>query len=158
MADTNSNKSNLVLGIVASKRSGDIVERLIVGARRVAESYGVTKIIEVKVPGTLELALGAKYLAETNTVDMIACLGTIKRGDTNNYELITNTSIGAVMGVQMSTGIPITWGVAGVEYDQQQIIRSALVKSTPDHKNLGEEAAVAAIEMALLKLELEEQH
>jgi len=106
------------------------------------------------VPGTLELALGAKYLAESGTVDMVACIGSIKRGDTNNYDLITNTSIGAVMGIQISTNIPITWGVVGVEYDQQAIFRSALVRSDPDDKNLGEEAVQAAYEMILLKKKL----
>jgi len=147
--------SDLTLGIVAANRSPQIVDRLLAGSTRTAKLLGITNIKTIRVPGTLELPLGAKYLAETNTVDMIACLGSIKRGDTNNYDLITNTSIGAVMGIQISTGIPITWGVAGVEYDQQSIFRSALVRSDPDDKNLGEEAVQAAIEMTLLKKELD---
>ena len=50
------------------------------------------------------------------------------------------------MQVQLSTGIPIGMGIVTVENHEQAVARS----EGPGGHNVGEDAALAAIEMALL--------
>jgi hypothetical protein len=46
-------------------------------------------VFETEVPGSYELPLAAKYLAMSNTVDVIVCLGTLVKGETMHFEYIS---------------------------------------------------------------------
>ena len=137
------NGKGLRIGIVAARFNDHIVAALRDGLER----CGVADkdIVEHWVPGAFEVPLAAKVLAETGTVDAIICLGTVIRGDTPHFEYVCEAATRGVQEAQMSTGVPVMFGVLTLNTEQQAIDRSG-----PGIDNKGDEAALGAVEMALL--------
>ena len=117
------------------------------GALRGLARVGVADddIIEAWVPGAFELPLAAKALAQSGKVDAVVCLGTVIRGDTPHFDYVCDQAAHGIQRAQMDTGIPVMFGVLTVNTEQQ-----ALDRSGPGPDNKGDEAAVGAVEMALL--------
>lgn len=139
--------SGLRIAIIGARFNDHIVVPLRDGALRGLERLGVaeTDIMEAWVPGAFELPLAAKALAETGKVDAIICLGTVIRGDTPHFDYVCGEAARGIQDAQMATGIPVMFGVLTVNTEQQAIDRSG-----PGIDNKGDEAAVGAVEMALL--------
>jgi 6,7-dimethyl-8-ribityllumazine synthase len=141
------NGKGLRIGIVSARFNDHIVTALRDGALRGLERCGVADedIVEHWVPGAFEVPLAAKALAETGSVDAIICLGTVIRGDTPHFEYVCEAATHGILDAQMSTGVPVMFGVLTLNTEQQAIDRSG-----PGIDNKGDEAALGAVEMALL--------
>ena len=139
--------SGLRVAIIGARFNDHIVTNLRDGALRGLERLGVadSDVMEAWVPGAFELPLAAKALAQTGKVDAIICLGTVIKGDTPHFDYVCNEAARGIQDAQMSTGIPVMFGVLTVSTEQQAIDRSG-----PGIDNKGDEAAVGAVEMALL--------
>lgn len=139
--------SDLRVGIVSSRWNADIVDRLLNGTERGLLSVGVTDFDRHSVPGAFELPLGALLVAQSGSVDAIVAIGTVIRGETTHYELVAEQCGRGLMDVQLATEIPIGLGILTVESHAQAIERS---EGRGGH-NVGEQAALAAVELGLLK-------
>jgi len=139
--------SRLRIAILSSRWNAEIVDRLIDGARRGLEQCRTEKVFEVSVPGAYELPFAAQQLAQSGRVDAIVSLGSVIRGETTHYELVAGECARGIMDVQLRTGIPIGMGVLTVENETQALARC---EGAGGH-NVGEEAAVVAVELALLR-------
>jgi len=139
--------AGLRIAIIAARFNDHVVTALRDGALRGLERLGVadSDIIESWVPGAFELPLAAKVLAQTGKVDAIICLGTVIRGDTPHFEYVSGEAARGLQDAQLATDVPIMFGVLTVNTEQQAIDRSG-----PGTDNKGDEAAVGAVEMALL--------
>ena len=137
----------LRIAIIGARFNDHIVTNLRDGALRGLERLGVadSNIMESWVPGAFELPLAAKVLAETGKVDAIICLGTVIKGDTPHFDYVCGEAARGIQDAQLATGIPVMFGVLTVNTEQQAIDRSG-----PGIDNKGDEAAVGAVEMALL--------
>jgi 6,7-dimethyl-8-ribityllumazine synthase len=136
----------LRIGVVRSRWNPAIVQRLADGVRRGLSALGVTEIVEESVPGALEIPLGAKLLIASGRVDAVVCIGAVIRGETSHYDLVSEGCATGIAQVQLTTGVPVLFGVLTVESSAQAEARS---QPSGGH-NVGEEAAVAAVEMARL--------
>jgi 6,7-dimethyl-8-ribityllumazine synthase len=141
------NGSGLRIAIIGARFNDHIVVPLRDGALRGLERLGVADndITEAWVPGAFELPLAAQALAETGKVDAIICLGTVIRGDTPHFDYVCGEAARGIQDAQLNTGVPVMFGVLTVNTEQQAIDRSG-----PGIDNKGDEAAVGAVEMALL--------
>jgi 6,7-dimethyl-8-ribityllumazine synthase len=139
--------TGLRIAIIGARFNDHIVTNLRDGALRGLERLGVADndIMESWVPGAFELPLAAKVLAETGKVDAIICLGTVIKGDTPHFDYVCGEAARGIQDAQLATGIPVMFGVLTVNTEQQAIDRSG-----PGIDNKGDEAAVGAVEMALL--------
>jgi 6,7-dimethyl-8-ribityllumazine synthase len=139
--------AGLRIAIIGARFNDHIVTNLRDGALRGLERLGVadSDVMEAWVPGAFELPLAAKALAQTSKVDAIICLGTVIKGDTPHFDYVCNEAARGIQDAQMSTGIPVMFGVLTVNTEQQAIDRSG-----PGIDNKGDEAAVGAVEMSLL--------
>jgi 6,7-dimethyl-8-ribityllumazine synthase len=99
----------------------------------------------VRVPGSFEIPLAARALAETGKYDAIICLGCLLRGDTAHYDVIVNEVTRGIGQSAQETGVPHAFGVLTCENLEQAIDRAGLKMG-----NKGFEAALAAVEMASL--------
>ncbi len=137
----------LRIAIIGARFNDHIVTKLRDGALRGLERLGVADndIMESWVPGAFELPLAAKVLAHTGKVDAIICLGTVIKGDTPHFDYVCGEAARGIQDAQLATGIPVMFGVLTVNTEQQAIDRSG-----PGIDNKGDEAAVGAVEMALL--------
>ena len=136
------------VGIVRARWNTDIVERLHEGARRGLRTLGVddVDVVEETVPGSFELPMGARILATSGRVDSVICLGCVIRGETTHYEIVAEGAADGIQQVQLTTGIPVAFGVLTVEDTDQALDRS----EGPGGHNVGEESAIVAVEMARL--------
>ena len=140
--------------IVVSRFNSFITERLLQGALDGLRRAGAENedIAVVRVPGSFEIPLAARTLAETGKYDAILCIGCLLRGDTAHYDVIVNEVTRGIGQSAQETGIPHAFGVLTCETLEQAIDRAGLKMG-----NKGLEAALAAVEMANLKKAISSQ-
>lgn len=140
--------TGLRVGVVRARWNTHVVERLAGGARRGLKDLGVADedVVEVSVPGSFEVPFGSRVLASSGRVDAVVCIGAVIRGETSHYELVAGECASGVQQVQLTTGVPVAFGVLTTEDLEQAHARS----EGPGGHNVGEEAAWVAIEMARL--------
>jgi 6,7-dimethyl-8-ribityllumazine synthase len=140
--------TGLRIGLVRSRWNAEIVERLCAGVERGLLHLGIPfdDIVLETVPGSFEIPMAASILARSGEVDAIVTIGVVIRGETTHYELVSEGAAQGIQRVQLATGIPIAFGLLTVENRDQALARS----QPPGGHNVGEEAAMVAVEMARL--------
>lgn len=140
--------SGLRIGVVRARWNSHIVDRLASGVGRGLAGLDVdpADVVDVTVPGSFELPMAARILATSGRVDAIVCLGSVIRGETTHYELVAGESAAGIQQVQLQTGIPVAFGILTTEDEAQALARS---QDAGGH-NVGEDAAIVAVEMARL--------
>lgn len=100
-----------------------------------------------EVPGTWEIPVAVRALLSRtrNRPDAVVALGCILQGETPHARLLGSDVGGALMGLQVETGVPIAWGVLTPDSLEQALDRAGM-----KHGNKGREAAQAALEMVRL--------
>ena len=78
----------LRVGIVVATFNEFITSKLLDGAQAALARHGVRDddVTVASVPGSFELPLVAKKLAESGQHDAVICLGAVIRGETDHYE------------------------------------------------------------------------
>jgi 6,7-dimethyl-8-ribityllumazine synthase len=139
--------SGMRFAIVASRFNDFVTSRLLGGALDALERTGSAEadVTVVRVPGSFEIPLAAKKLAQTRKYDAVICLGTLIRGETPHFDYICNEVAKGIGAVSLESGIPVAFGVLTAESVEQAIDRAGLKSG-----NKGFEAAMSAIEMANL--------
>jgi 6,7-dimethyl-8-ribityllumazine synthase len=139
--------SGLRVGIVVSRWNDTITRRLLEGALDGLRRHGVAEeTIEVAwAPGSFELPLVCRRMADTGRYDVLIALGAVIRGATGHYDLVANTAASGIAQVGLQTGVPCIFGVVTTENIEQAIERSGTKAG-----NKGFDTATAAIEMATL--------
>ena len=137
----------LRVGIVLSRFNDFITTRLLEGAQDALVRHGVKEDdIEVaRTPGSFEIPLIAKKMAESGKYDVIICLGAVIRGGTPHFEYIAAEVTKGIAQVSLQTGMPVIYGVITADTLEQAIERAGTKMG-----NAGFDAAVSAIEMANL--------
>ena len=137
----------LKFGLVVSRFNEFITNKLLDGAQDALLRHGVNQEdIEVAwVPGSFEIPLIAKKLADTKKYDVVICLGAVIRGETPHHEYVAAEVTKGIAKVGLETGLPITYGIITAETLEQAIERAGTKAG-----NRGFQAAMDAIEMANL--------
>ena len=132
-------------GIIVARFNEPISKRLLDGAVDAFRGHGVpSDTLEVHwVPGSFELPQAALTLARTRRFAALVCLGVVIRGQTPHFELVAREAAAGIREAAMRTGIPISFGVVTALTEDQAWDRAGGAVG-----NRGEEAALAALEMA----------
>jgi 6,7-dimethyl-8-ribityllumazine synthase len=143
--------TGLKIGIVTCRWNDFMGQRMLVGAEDALIRHDVdeSNITTVIVPGSFEIPLAAKKMAESGRYDALVCLGVLIRGGTIHFDLIASEATKGIGHVAWETGVPATFGIITTENMEQAIERSGSKAG-----NKGAEAAIAAIEMANLMKQL----
>jgi len=146
--------SGLRFGLVVSRYNDFIVNRLVDGCRDALVRNGVSDddIELAYVPGSFEIALAARKMAESGRFDAVIALGAVIRGATAHFEYVAGQVARGVATASMETGVPVIFGVITTETIEQAIERAGTRLT-----NRGFEAGQAAIEMARVLSELDEE-
>ncbi len=133
------------VSVLCGRFNDRITERLLAGARRGLAAAGVgDDCVQVAwVPGAFELPFAAKVHAESGLFDAVVVLGAVIRGETTHYELVAGECARGVQEVQLSTGVPVLFGVLTTENLDQAMARS----EDPGGHNVGEECGLGAVEV-----------
>ena len=137
----------LRFGLVISRFNEFITKKLIEGAQDALLRHGVSEadIDAAWVPGSFEIPLAAKKLAQSKKYDAVICLGAVVRGGTPHFEYIATEVTKGIATVGLETGLPVIYGVITADTLEQAIERAGTKMG-----NAGFEAAEKAIEMANL--------
>ena len=138
----------LRIGIVCGEFNGGITTRLLEAALDALERSGVDRndISVSWVPGAFEIPLIAlAYADAARPYDAVITLGAVIRGDTGHYELVAGECARGVQDVQLTTRVPVVFGVLTTNTVEQ-----ALERSRDDETNKGRESALTALVMVNL--------
>lgn len=141
----------LKFGIIASRFNDFITARLVDGALDALMRHGAAEgdVELVRVPGSFEIPLAAKVLAQSKKYQAIICLGAVIRGATPHFEYVSAEVSKGVASVSMDTGLPVIFGVLTTDTIEQAVERAGTKAG-----NKGWDAALSAIEMANLMRQL----
>jgi 6,7-dimethyl-8-ribityllumazine synthase len=145
--------AGLRFAIVASRFNSFITDRLVAGALDALARTGCAEndIEIVKVPGSWEMPLVARELANRKRHDAIICLGAVIRGDTPHFDYVAGEAAKGLAQVAADTGVPVAFGVLTCNTLEQAIDRAGAKGG-----NKGFDAAMTAVEMADLLRRLRE--
>ena len=137
----------LRVAVVVARFNEFVTRQLLNGAVETLGRLGVRDedISVAWVPGSFELPVVAKTLAQTSRYDSVICLGAVIRGETDHYEMVAGQSSGGIASVGLETGVPTIFGVLTADNMDQAINRSGGKSG-----NAGSNAAIAAVETARL--------
>lgn len=133
--------------IVVSRFNEFITSKLVSGAIDCLQRHGAadSQITVVWVPGTIEITVAAKKLAESGKYAAVLCLGAVIRGSTSHYDTVCQQISRGVGQINYDTGVPAIFGVLTCDTLEQAIERAGTKQG-----NAGVNAAMAAMEMANL--------
>src|SRR6185295_858661 len=103
--------TGLKIGLVASRWNDFMGSKLLEGAKDALIRHGVaeTNVDVAMVPGSFELPLAAKKMAQSGRYDAVVCLGVIIRGATPHNEYIAAEASKGIAQAAWQTDIPVTF-------------------------------------------------
>lgn len=135
------------IAIAAARFNTQIVEKLVAGAHDGLIRHGVADeaITLAWCPGSWELSLLCKRLAESGKYDAVIACGAVIRGDTPHFDYVAGEAAKGLASVQQQTGVPIVFAVLTTDTTEQ-----AWARAGGKAGNKGFDGAMTAIEMVNL--------
>jgi len=143
--DPNLDGSGLSIAVVVARFNEAITSRLLDGALDAVKRHRVSEHVVYWVPGSFELPVAAKKVAEGERHDAVVCLGAVIRHETDHYLHIATQAAAGIQRAALDSGVPCIFGILTCDNEEQ-----ALARSGGDRGNKGFEAVESAIEMANL--------
>lgn len=137
----------LRFAIVVARFNEMITLRLVEGAKDALRRHGVSdEAVDVAwCPGSFEIPLVAKVLAESGEYDALICLGAVIRGGTPHFDFVASEVNKGIAKVSLDYSLPVVQGIITADTLEQAIQRAGAKEG-----NRGAAAALGAIEMANL--------
>ena len=131
--------------VVVARFNEPISKKLLDGALAALADHAVSgDLVEVHwVPGSFELPQAALTLARTRRFAGVVCVGAVIKGATPHFDYVCSVAAHGIARAGLDTGVPVTFGVITALTEEQACERAGGAVG-----NRGEEAALAAIEMA----------
>jgi 6,7-dimethyl-8-ribityllumazine synthase len=141
------NAGGFRFAIVSSRWNDFLTARLVAGALDALERLGAEAgaVEHFRVPGSFEIPLVARRLAESRRFDAVICLGTIIRGETPHFEYVAGEAAKGIAQAAMETGVPVLFGIVTADTLEQAIDRAGVKAG-----NKGFDAAMSAVELVNL--------
>lgn len=133
--------------IVVARFNAMVTQALLAGCRDAFVRHGVgeDRLDVAWVPGSFEIPLTARRLAESGRYAAVVCLGCVIRGETGHYDHVAGQAAAGVLQAGLATSVPVIFGVLTTETVEQALDRAGLKAG-----NKGSDAALSAIEMVNL--------
>ena len=134
-------------GVVVGRFNAFVVKELLGGALDCLQRHGgdPEAVDVVWVPGSFEIPLVARKMADSGRYDALICLGAVIRGATPHFDYVASESSKGIAAVARETGVPTLFGVLTTDTVEQAIERAGTKAG-----NKGWDAAQGAIEMVNL--------
>lgn len=136
----------LVLGLVATRWHGGLVDQLYDRAVAAAKACGVNDadVVTARVSGAVELPVVAQALARR--CDAVVALGVVIRGETAHFDYVCQSVTEGLTRVALDESTPVAHGVLTVDTVEQAQDRAGGPDAAEDK---GWSATVAALDAAL---------
>ncbi|NKX93328.1 6,7-dimethyl-8-ribityllumazine synthase [Sanguibacter hominis ATCC BAA-789] len=134
--------AGLRAALVAASWHTQVMDGLIAGARRAFAECNVTDVVEVRVPGSMELPVAAATAAYQG-YDVVVALGVVIRGGTPHFDYVCQGVTQGLTDVSVRSRVPVGFGVLTTDDEAQALDRAGLPGSSEDKGAEAVEAAVA---------------
>ncbi len=141
------------IALCVARFYADLADALEAGARDALDEAGITQVDRFVVPGAFELPLICRYAAESGRYAAIVALGAVIRGETDHYDHVCRETARGLQDVQLSSGVPIGFGVLTVDTLDQALAR---VRGGTK-RDSGRHAVEAALASLVVRRELSER-
>lgn len=133
--------------LVVSRFNEFISNRLLEGALDALKRHeaDMDKVDTAWAPGSFEIPLVAKKLAESGKYDAVICLGAVIRGGTPHFDYVAAEVSKGIARASSDTGVPVVFGIVTADNIEQAVERAGAKQG-----NKGWQAALTGIEMANL--------
>ena len=134
--------------IVVSRWNEFIVNKLVEGSIDALRRHNAdvdNNVTIIYCPGSYELPLVVKKMADSKKYDAVIALGAVIRGSTPHFDYISAEVTKGIAAVGLDSGVPCIFGVLTTDSIEQAIERAGTKAG-----NKGFEAAMSAIEMSNL--------
>ncbi|KAB7531216.1 6,7-dimethyl-8-ribityllumazine synthase [Flagellimonas olearia] len=141
------NAKQLRFGIVVSEWNHEITEALYQGAQDALVDCGALpeNVVRWNVPGSFELTFGCKKMITDQQVDAVIAIGSVIRGETSHFDFVCSATAQGIKDLNVAYNVPVIFCVL-----TDNTLQQAQDRSGGRHGNKGTEAAIAAIQMAVL--------
>lgn len=130
------NVQSAKIGIVVADFNETVTKQLVQGATEMLAKFDLENVDVYHVPGAFEIPFMTKQLLAKNEYDGILTLGAVIKGETDHYDLICQNVAGGVMNLNLTSNIPITFGILTTDNIEQAMQRAGL--------KVGNEGAITA--------------
>ncbi len=139
------------IGIVAARFNEFITGKLLSGAVDAFVRHGgdENNLTVAWVPGSFEIPIVAKKMAQSGNYDAVVCLGAVIRGATPHFDMVANEATKGVAAASMQSGIPVLFGILTTDSIEQAVERAGTKAG-----NKGYDSMTSAIEMVNLMKQL----
>ncbi|MFR9796654.1 6,7-dimethyl-8-ribityllumazine synthase [Streptomyces sp. MS06] len=138
------NVGDLRVAVIAAQWHEKVMDGLVDGALRALHELGIDEPTLIRVPGSWELPVAAKALADRG-YDAVVALGVVIRGGTPHFDYVCQGVTQGLTRVSVDTGVPVGFGVLTCDTEEQAVDRAGLPGSGEDK---GHEAVTAAVATA----------
>ncbi|HET7385965.1 MAG TPA: 6,7-dimethyl-8-ribityllumazine synthase [Nocardioidaceae bacterium] len=145
---------DLRVAVVAARWHEVIVDGLLAGAQRALVDHKVEEAPVVRVPGSFELPVVARALADAG-YEAIVALGVVIRGGTPHFDYVCTAATEGLSRVAVDTGAAIGFGLLTCDDEEQARARAGLGGSEEDK---GYDAAAAALQTAMTLRRVRRRH
>ena len=146
----------LRIALVIGRFNDLIPGKLLAGCQDCLKRHGIDvdpqgdQVDYAWVPGSFEVPLVARQLAQSQRYDAVICLGAVIRGQTPHFDYVSAEVSKGIAAAGFQTGVPVIFGIITADTLQQALERAG-IKS-----NLGWNYAMSALEMASLMPQVRE--
>ncbi len=139
-----------VIGLVVSRFHEELTGAMLASAQKELRASGVrdADMHIVWAPGSFELPLLAKRLADQRRIEAVLCLGLVLKGETDHDRYVAEGAAHGLMHASLMTGIPLLFGVLTCATLEQARAR-ALPVELGGREDKGREVARSAIDTLL---------
>ena len=133
-----------LVAIVKAEWNHEITSKLAKGAKNTLIEHGVNPegIIELDVPGAVELTFGAKSMHEQHEPDAVIVIGCVIQGETKHFDYVCQSVTYGITELNLSYDAPTIFCVL-----TDNTLEQSLARSGGELGNKGVEAAVVALKM-----------
>jgi len=132
------------VAVVASRFNDFVTHRLVDGALDCLTRHGANdaSLHVYWVPGSFEIPQLAEKLAHSKKFDGVVCLGTLIRGETHHFDVLSSSVVKAIADISLRSPIPLTHGLITADSPDQ-----AMDRAGGKGGNKGWDSALALVEM-----------
>ncbi|MCC4440189.1 6,7-dimethyl-8-ribityllumazine synthase [Limosilactobacillus reuteri] len=120
------NVQSAKIGIVVADFNETVTKQLVQGATEMLAKFDLENVDVYHVPGAFEIPFMTKQLLAKKEYDGILTLGAVIKGETDHYDLICQNAAGGVMNLNLTSNIPITFGILTTDNIEQAMQRAGL--------------------------------
>lgn len=126
--------SGVSVGIAVARFNSYVTHRMLELCVARLEAIGVKSdaITIVHAPGSVELPLAAKKLAERDDIDAVIVIGAVINGETAHFEHVASIAADGMARVAEDTGKPVVFGVLTTYTTDQAVARIPHAESYAD--------------------------